>query len=1105
VKKILIAVLVVVLLLLGAVLVVPALVDWNAYKDEIAARVGAATGRPVSIAGDIRLSLLPTPALSLRDARVASLPGAAEPDMIRVRELDVRVAFPALLRGHVEVQSVALIEPVLVYEVLPDGRSTWDFARGTGGDAASGGGGGGFGSSVSFEQVTVRNGTLVYRDAAAGRAERMEKVDARVVAGSLGGPFQVQGTFVTRGVALRGDLTSGRFAEGAAVPLRVSVSLPDTDAALRFAGIISTTGSNGAAGPRAQGDLRAEGSDLGAVLAVLRGEAPAPGPLAQPFSWRTAIDVSAAGAGFGGLEVQVGETRATGSAALRAGAPHTVEAKLALNRLDLDTWMQRVAAAAPRPAANGRAAAAPAAPRADGFALPAGVTGRFELAVDAITYNGGLIRQGRLEAALDNGRLNVDRVSALLPGGSDVVATGALAAANGQPAVDLRLEANADDLRSLLDWLKVDVRAVPADRLRKASLRAQVQGRPERVEVTGIDLRVDTARATGGVAYVDRGRPAYGIRLDVDNLNVDAYLPPPSDAPAPAGAGGGASDGGGGKDGPVPPAVARLLRDVDGTVELAVGSLLWRGVPVQGLRVDASAANGALTLREVRVADVGGVAAQLSGQVGSLAPLRNAHVALSAEAASLAGLTRLVPWPAGAPAPEKFGAVKAQGRLAGDLDKLAVELSADAVGGTLEAGGTLANLQGAVATDLKVRATHPEMARLAALFGKADTGTVGALDLYSEVSVTPRAVALSAMQGTVAGMPVRGKARVDLGGPRPRVQADVQTGDLDADRLLAGPAAASKGGSGGAPAGGAAGGGGESFDLGWMRSFDGRLGLTSSALIAQGTRIDNPAMRLILADGVLTLEQFDGGVLGGQIGATGRLAAPAGRAPEAELNLTVVKAKLAQAFSGGSLDVASGTLDLDAELRTAGAGKTAMLQALSGTARLAGRDGAVRGFDMGALAERLGRLDRPQDALEAVLRGLQGGETRFSRLDGTFAVERGVATTQDLRLISDAGQATAQGQVNLPAETMDMRVRIQAKGDLPPVAVRMTGPIDKPTRAFEMQEVQEFLARRAASGILKQAVPDLPIPVPVPGTSGGARPTPPQDVIRGLIEGLRPR
>ncbi|HEY0835322.1 MAG TPA: AsmA-like C-terminal region-containing protein, partial [Azospirillum sp.] len=732
-----------------------------------------------------------------------------------------------------------------------------------------------------------------------------------------------------------------------------------------------------------------------------------------------------------------------------------------------------------------------------GFALPDGVTGRFELAVDAITYNGGLIRQGRMEAALDNGRLNVDRVSALLPGGSDVVATGALGAANGQPTLDVRLEANADDLRSLLDWLKIDVRAVPADRLRKASLRAQVQGRPERVEVTGIDLRVDTARATGGVAYVDRGRPAYGVRLDVDNLNLDAYLPPAGDAGTPAP---GKADGG--KDGPVPPAVARLLREVDGTVELAVGSLLWRGVPVQGLRVDASAANGALTLREVKVADLGGVAGRLSGQVGGLAPLRNAHLALSAEAASLAGLTRVAPWPAGAPAPEKIGAVKAQGRVAGDLDKLAVELSVNAVGGTLEAGGTLANLQGTVATDLKVRATHPELAQLATLFGASEAGNVGALDLYSEVSVTPRVVSLAGIQGTVAGTPVRGKARVDLGGPRPRVQADVQTGDLDADRLLAGPAAAGKGGAGGTSSGGVPG-GGDSLDLGWMRAFDGRLMLTSAALVAQGTRIDNPAMRVILADGVLTLEQFDGGVLGGQIGATGRLAAPAGRVPEAELNLTVVKAKLAQAFSGGSLDVASGTLDLDAELRTAGAGKTAMLQALSGTARLAGRDGAVRGFDMGALAERLGRLDRPQDALEAVLRGLQGGETRFSRLDGTFAIARGVATTQDLRLISEAGEATAQGQVDLPARTMDLRVRIQAKGELPPVAMRMTGPIDKPTRAFEMQEVQEYIARRAAAGLLKQAIPDLPIPVP--GTSGGTRPAAPQDVIRGLIEGLRPR
>ena len=127
-KKLLIGILAVLLLVVGAVLVIPSLIDWNTYKAEIAERIGAATGRAVTLDGNIDLALLPRPTLSVSGARLANLPGASEPDMVRLRKLDVRVAFMPLLRGRIQVQSVALIEPVIALEVLADGRRNWDFA-----------------------------------------------------------------------------------------------------------------------------------------------------------------------------------------------------------------------------------------------------------------------------------------------------------------------------------------------------------------------------------------------------------------------------------------------------------------------------------------------------------------------------------------------------------------------------------------------------------------------------------------------------------------------------------------------------------------------------------------------------------------------------------------------------------------------------------------------------------------------------------------------------------------------------------------------------------------------------------------------------------------
>nr|WP_246500546.1 AsmA family protein [Azospirillum rugosum] len=1139
-----IAVLVVLAVLVGAVLIVPGFIDWNSYKAQIAERVSSATGRAVELKGDIGLSLLPSPALTVRDARLANAPGGAEPDMARLKELDVRVALGPLLGGRIQVQSIRLIDPVFVFEVLPDGRFNWDLSGADRPPPPAGqGSGDGLASAVSFDQVTVENGTILYRDARAGRSETLDRLDARIVAGSFTGPFQGQGSFRARGVPMRGEMFVSRLVEGAAVQVRAALSMADTDATLRFAGIVTKAPVGG--GSRAQGDLRVEGADLARALDSLTGKAAgqaagghgAANPaLAQSFSVRTAVEASAAGASFTNLEGQLGDTRATGTATLRsggpeAGSPARAEVTLGLNRLDLDGWLDRgldragtSGGAAPSASAptGGTAPAGPAAGRPGSFALPEGLDAKLDLSVDAITYNGGIVRQGRVEANLSGGTLNIDRFSALLPGGSDFVAAGELAAANGQPALTLRMEANADNLRALLEWLKVDVHAVPADRLRRASLSAQVQGRPGRVDVSGLDLRVDTSRLSGAVAYVDRGRPAFGARLDLDRLNLDAYLPQPADAggaAAPAGAapangkGNAAASANGNARQPMTP--ARLLASVDANLDLTVGQLTVRGLPATGLHLDATAAGGALSVKQATVEDFAGLKGRLDGQAAGIAPLRGAHLTLNVEAASLDGLSRVVSWPAGAPDPEKIGPVKAQARLSGDADRLAVELSMDAVGGNLEAGGTVLNLEHNPSADLKLRTRHPELGQLAALLSnRAEAAAYGAMDLYAELAGTKKAFTLANIQGTVAGTSLRGRAATDLNGAKPRVDAEIQTGDLDLDRLAAGPAAASR--RPGAPAGGPAPAGSAapapaadsgSLDFGWLNSFDGRLALTSAALVKGETRIEKPALRAAVQNGVLTLEQFDGGLLGGQLGITGRLAAPGGQAPTAEAAITLVKAKLAQAFKdggigGGALDLTGGTLDLESTLATSGTSTDALLRALSGQGRVSARDGVIRGFDLRALRDRLTRLDRPQELLGAVMGGLQGGETQFARMDGTFVVDQGVLRTEDLKLDSDVGQASGVGQVNLPAKSIDMRVRVTILSEqaLPPLTVRLTGPLAQPTRSFEMQEVQEYFARRAAEGLLNRVIPK---DVPIPGAGGDGAPVKPDTLLKGLFEGLR--
>ncbi|MFP5517717.1 MAG: AsmA family protein [Alphaproteobacteria bacterium] len=959
-KKILIAALAGLVVLAGILLAAPSLIDWNAYKGTIAERVSQATGRRVELRGDVGFTLLPSPALTVRDARLANAAGAAEPDMVRLKKLDARVALGPLLSGRIQVESITLVEPTFVVEVLMDGRINWDLSTTGSGPGDGLGAAEGLVSAVSFDQVLIDNGTVIYRDDRNGRTERVEGLSARIAAGSLNGPFQIQGDFRFRGLSLHGEATAGRFTEGAAVPVRATLSMPHTDATLRFAGILT-----GGGGSKVQGDLRAEGSDFAKLVDARR-----PAALAQPFSLRATVEAGTSLATFSSLEAQLGDTRATGNATLRVGDPAKREAPrteltLAVNRLDLDSWLARGGQGG---TASGSAPTAPTSPAAGGakrsglsLALPIGVEAKLDVAVDAMSYNGGVVRQGRVEASLADGRLNIDRVSALLPGGSDFVAAGEVTTPGGQPTLDMRMEANADNLRALLEWVKLDVRAVPADRLRRASLAARLQGHADRFEMSGIDFRFDSSRLSGAVADVDRGRPAFGARLELDRLYLDGYLPAePVQTQLAAGSASpsGASRAVGPRSGSTAatPMPQRLLGLADANLDLRVGQLTVGGLPVLGLHLDATVASGALTVREAKVDNIAGLTARVDGQVASVMPLRGVNIALAAEARSLGGLPGAVAWPPGLPVPERLGAISAKARLAGDGERLAVEATAGMLGGTLEAGGAVLGLDRTPSADLKLRVTHPEMGRILALF--ADRGlsrALGPLDLYGELTGNATSPVLSNLQGLVAGVPVRGKLAIDRKSVRPAFQADLQTGDLDLDRLrnapLVGDGASGDAGASAAdpaavpPADPLA-------DLDWIWSADGRLTLTSTSLTLGGQRIVQPALRTTLSGGTATLEQLDGEWQGGQIGVSGRVAALPGQEPKLDADVTVIKADLGTALSGfAGLGLSGGAVDLDMTFSGSGHGD-ALVRSLAGRGRAVASGGVLRGVDLAALRSR---------------------------------------------------------------------------------------------------------------------------------------------------------
>lgn len=704
-KKTVIAILALVVVLVGAVLVGPSFVDWNSYKPEIAAAVEQRTGRKLAIDGAIGFQVLPSPSLSVEKVRLSNAAGATDKDFLQLDSLQVHVALMPLLEGRVQIASVTLRRPVVALERLADGRNNWTFETAApAGQPAAGAAAGEEASGTDFQLDGARivDGTVIFRDKASGAEHRVERLNAQVSAESLSGPFKLRADLSYGGVPMVLTTATGKMAAGKSTPLEVILRVAEKAAEVGFSGSAVLDG-----GGKARGTLTVKSADLAAGVRTAASAAGTaadlPAAFAKPFSFSGEVEADAKAATVERIKLALGETQGQGRILARLDGTPRIEAKLDINRLSLDELLAVGAAAGTKPAA----AAAPAGTaQPAAFALPGGFEAAVNLTAEAVDYRGGVIRQAHLEAGLKDGIADIAALSAQLPGGSDVSLSGKLDAAGGKPRFAGRADFVSDNLRAALAWLGADVDGIAPDRLRKGVFGADVRATPEEVQLTNWIMDLDTTKVRGGLTLLLRERPAFGLTLDVDRINLDAYLPPEpaKDAAKPAPAAASAAPAAG-------PDLAALIAGFDANVRLKVGEASWRQTALRDASLDATVQNGGITVRDLSVADLGGAAITVSGALAGTVAAPSTRLNFDIDAKSAARLARL----AGIEPTEtlqRVGAFTVKGTLLGDLADMTLDAEAKALGGTLGVKGVVQPLAQPVGLDLAIRLEHGEAKRL---------------------------------------------------------------------------------------------------------------------------------------------------------------------------------------------------------------------------------------------------------------------------------------------------------------------------------------------------------------------------------------------------------
>ncbi|MCX4190305.1 AsmA family protein [Methylophaga sp. OBS3] len=486
-RKIIKVVVIILVLAIAALAAIPFVVDPNDYKDEIATQVEKATGRQLTIQGDIGLSVFPWIALELGQLSLSNANGFKAESFAQVNNAQIRIKLLPLLKKELEMDTVILDGLVLNLETNKNGSTNWEdlsnpsteteaeikeAAPESAQDAPPAL------AAISIAGVRLTNANILWSDDSKGENYQLRNLNLETDPLVPGEPTALSMNF---------DLISAKPEAKAHVTLDTSVMVDVENQHYALEGLKFTTLAEGTELPidKANITLNADvAADMVKQVVTLKG-------------------------------LKVDTIASKDDQELTATLNGQVDANLANQQYNVTDF-----------ALNGTVAAA---------ALPGGKAD-LELTTD---ISANLAQQTlsladlslKLQDLMLNGKIDASKILA------------------ETPAFAGNIQIKPFNLRKLANDMNVELPEMADNStLETVSLQAQIEGTNNRVNAKDLQVTLDQSQLTGQFAVENFAKPGFRFNLNLDEIDADRYLPPVKEkteqpkAPPAAAAAGGASE-----------------------------------------------------------------------------------------------------------------------------------------------------------------------------------------------------------------------------------------------------------------------------------------------------------------------------------------------------------------------------------------------------------------------------------------------------------------------------------------------------------------------------------------------------------------------------------
>lgn len=1123
-KKIISITLLLVLLVAGGLILGPGMIDWNKYKPEIISQLQALTGHEYAIAGDIELAIVPMPRVRIEGLSVGMPQNLGGATIASLERAAVDVELMPLLQKQIVVKSVELVKPVFNLGVRADGTAIWMTpalqAKLDAGKAVPTQPrqdiGNAFGNAVSLNQVRITDGSFSYSDAGKNSKTSFDKIDLDIQGGSLFGPYKIEGQVGYSGQPVKVSVKTTKVADfNAAIPVQAQFNLASGGTVISYSGVVATKPSL-----ELQGEAGFRTNSVAEVLKALNGTIN-PG-LAKPVKVTGILTYNTAGIDYKNIALNVAGTEGTGSISVKnlakdSDSPLDVALSLKADKALLDELIP------PQTAAKDT--------KKSGFipeniALPTDMRLKADVAVKTAEYRGATFSDISMSAQLAGkdisgaikattpGQGRIDTAYKLVAGSSSRNDKGGVLLSDLSLALDGAVQAAvpqallkpfvaADALKGAGTLLSTPVAAV-----------YKLDIKPALARITTANINILDTDLTLGGSYKPGinagGRDLLTVNASTAALDGDAWMkrlqPPTQAVTQPAQT---AAD----KKPDIAGMARKLSLPMDLDATFSIGSLTLHEQVYDKVAFKGRLIGNKLTIDTAGLEATGGNSLTLAGSVGDVTALKDVDLTLKGKTPdtlrTLQGFkidTKNMPG--------SIGPSEVLAEFKGQPDNLSFVANVKALKGTMEASGALDNLMTEPkVSNLTMRVKHPNYVEVARLFNpnfKSSVAMDKNLDVYTSMARQGTTYTLKDFQATLGPSTITGQVSYDTAGARPKLTASLSAGDLALSDIM-GYEKKSKGAvQAVTPASENVRWSRNAINTDWMRKYDADVKVTAKSLSWVTWRLDNAVLEGKLDNGTLNLSRLNGGLYGGTINANATVAAPAGdRAP---LNVTAA-AKLGDvslesfvsSFSGSQLIKARGSINLDANVQTAGISPAALIFGLKGKGTSTGKDIVFDGFDLARVSRTLVQPSSSlkENVVSLLDSSMAGGQTSFSTLDGSFTITEGVINFDKMLLTGDTATVNTTGHVNLPLWTVDLEntIKLATPADAPPLKTSFRGPLDNPGKTFGRSALDSYIGNQVQKAIgdaVMDKLQDKGIMDKLP--DGKATPQNAGEVIQNLIQ-----